>query len=68
MSDLVATRAGDLVPGQRVRLPRQRDLVTVIDVTIDECGTRIVHTDGGTYPCNNHTLIDAEDGGEVMPP
>lgn len=60
--DLVLVRAADLETGRRVCLPRSRELVTVVDVTHDEHGTCLVHTDaGGVYPCNNHTLIEAED-------
>lgn len=62
-SDLVLVRAADLEPGRRVRLPRRgRELVTVVDVTEDEYGTCLVHTESGTYPCDKHTLFDAEDG------
>lgn len=69
MSNLVRVRACDLEPGRRVRLPRRRNLQMVVDVTHDEHGTCLVQTDEGVYPCNNHTLIDAEDDtSEVMPP
>lgn len=59
--ELVAVRAGDLEPGQRIRLPRRRGLVTVIEVRDDEYGTCLVDTEAGVYPCNHHSLIDAED-------
>lgn len=62
-ADLVCVRACDLGPGRRVRLPRRgRELVTVVDVTEDEYGTCLVHTDAGTYPCDRNTMFDAEDG------
>jgi hypothetical protein len=67
-SELVAVRAADLESGRRVRLPRRRGLVVVIDVSYDEYGTCLVNTDEGVYACDCHTLIDAEDDtAEVMP-
>jgi hypothetical protein len=62
-SDLVAVRVGDLEPGRRVRLPRMRsrELVEVLGVTENEHGVCIVETERGSYPCEKHDLIDAED-------
>lgn len=57
----MAVRASDLEPGQRVRLPRTRNLVELISVTQGENGTCLLDTENGTYPCDASTLIDAED-------
>lgn len=67
--ELVRVRADDLEPGRRVRLPRRRGLVVVLDVTEDEFGTYLINTEHGVYSCERYTLIDAEDAGEseVMP-
>jgi hypothetical protein len=68
IGELVRVRAIDLEPGRRVRLPRTRELVVVIDVTTDEFRTCLVDTENGVYPCAPHTLLDAEDDtSEVMP-
>lgn len=61
-SELVRVRVRDLAPGQRVRMPRTRALLTVVCVGEDEHGTYVVHTEDGAYPFDSDIeLVDAED-------
>jgi hypothetical protein len=64
-NSLVAVRAYDLEPGQRVRLPGERRLSTVLDVDAASYPTLHIHTDALSYDCDSHDLIDAEESSEV---
>lgn len=66
-NELVRVRASDLEPGQRVRFPRTRRLVVVIDVTAEDDGSCNIDTEDGVFQCRVSSLIDAEDSGEVCP-
>lgn len=67
-SELALVRVPDLEPGQRVRMPRQRPLQTVVDVHSEETDAGrvfILNTDVGAYVCEPTDLIDTEVNGEV---
>jgi hypothetical protein len=64
-NSLVAVRAYDLEPGQRVRLPGERRLSTVLDVDTEAHPTLVIRTDDSTYRCESCDLIDAQEDSEV---
>jgi hypothetical protein len=63
--NLIAIRAYDLEPGQRVRLPGERRLATVVAIDDRAHPALVIFTDGPSHGCDGCDLIDAEENSEV---